>query len=386
MGLLRVRRPATGHTPEFDLAYVRTGPRTSTPTVVIPGGPGLGSIRPYQSLRRQGASGGLDIIMIEHRGVGSSRRGLDGHPLPQSAMRVGDVVDDIAAVLDNERAATAFIAGSSYGSYLAGAFGIAYPDRVAGMLLDSALQSADDVTLERELIRNLFWEDDSPYSRDVRRLIASGAQDRRVLDVIRAAYELGGDALLRPLLRTRSRGRWNPAWRALSLYSRRDESIIRIPGYYDFSIVGAIGYRELGYGGHPDGLPLDPAQTYSRLAYRFPAFAGESFDLPAAMPAFAWPLALLVGNRDIRTPPAIAHRVAAAAPDAALVTIENGHSALDTHPLAFLNGVRNLVRGQHKLLAQQADRLDQLPRRGASAALVTALITAARFEDAIHSR
>lgn len=351
--------------------------------VVIPGGPGLGSIRPYRSLRRRAAAGGIDVIMVEHRGVGSSRNDLDGRPLPQSAMWVSEVVDDIIAVLDQERVDQAFLAGSSYGSYLAGAFGARHPTRVAGMLLDSALQSADDIALERRLIRSLFWDDDGPYSEAVRALRTSSTRDRRLLDVIRAAYEIGGEALLRPLLHDRLRRCGGPAWHALALYAARDESIIRVPGHYDFSIVGAIGFRELGYGAPLDGLPLDPARTYARLAHRFPAFVGESFDLPLAVRTFTWPLALLVGRRDIRTPPAIAQRVASTAPDAALLTIENGHSALDTHPIAFLNAVRKLMRGEHHALAQLAQRFDELPRRGASVALSSALTAAARFEQIV---
>lgn len=351
--------------------------------VVIPGGPGLGSIRPYRSLRRHAAGGGLDIIMVEHRGVGASRKGLDGRPLPQSAMRIREVVDDIAAVLDSERAHRAFIAGSSYGSYLAAAFGARHPSRVAGMLLDSALQSADDIALERQLIRGLFWDEDAPYSAAVRSLRTSSAQDRQLLDVIRAAYELGGEALLMPLLHNRLRRREGPAWRALALYAARDESIVRIPGHYDFSTAGAIGYRELGYGAPLDGLPLDPARTYARLAHRFPAFVGESFDLPTAVRTFTWPVALLVGRRDIRTPPAIAQRVASTAPDAALIMIDNGHSALDTHPIAFLNAVRKLVQGEHGALPQLAQRFDELPRRGASVAFACALTAAARFEQIV---
>ncbi|MCV7081073.1 hypothetical protein H7H37_06990 [Mycolicibacterium insubricum] len=35
-------------------------------------------------------------------------------------------------------------------------------------------------------------------------------------------------------------------------------------------------------------------------------FEGEPYDLPAAMPAFDWPTAVLSGGRDLTTPPAIA--------------------------------------------------------------------------------
>lgn len=83
---------------------------------MIPGGLGLGAVLPYGTLRRIAAKRGLDLIMVEHRGVGLSRRGISGTDLPFSGLRVDEVADDIAAVLDWER--------------------------VAGMLLDSALQSA----------------------------------------------------------------------------------------------------------------------------------------------------------------------------------------------------------------------------------------------------
>jgi proline iminopeptidase len=169
----RVLRPATERSPAFDLAYVRTGPRTATPTVVVPGGPGLGSIVPYRSLRRLAAKGGLDLIMVEHRGVGFSRNARDGRPLSQSAMWITEVVDDIAAVLDHESVNRAFLAGSSYGSYLAATFGARHPTRVAGMLLDSALQSTDDLEIERALIREKFWNADTSIAASVRRLAQS---------------------------------------------------------------------------------------------------------------------------------------------------------------------------------------------------------------------
>ncbi|MDF2993630.1 MAG: hydrolase, partial [Microbacterium sp.] len=109
----RVRRPATEETPAFDLTYVRSGPRGATPVLVIPGGPGLASVVPYRGLRRWAARGGLDLIMVEHRGVGRSRTGLDGRPLPPAAMRVTAVLDDLAAVLDAEAIDRAVIVGSS---------------------------------------------------------------------------------------------------------------------------------------------------------------------------------------------------------------------------------------------------------------------------------
>lgn len=381
-GVQRVLRPATDEAPAFEISYVRTGPVTATPTVVIPGGPGLGSLLPYGGLRRWGASGGLDLIMVEHRGVGLSRNDLSGQPLPRSAMRITDVVDDIAAVLDHEQVSSAFIAGSSYGSYLASTFGVRHPEQVAGMLLDSALQSTEDLALERAVLRGLFWDAADDVAAAVRQLVGLGINQHRLLDVVRAAYELGGYELLRPLLQQRLAHPCSPTWKMLEVYSARDESIARIPGYYEFDIAGTIGFRELHYGAPLDGLPLDPAGTYAPLAGAFPAFAGEPYDLPAETPRFDWPMVLLAGARDLRTPPAIAQRVADTARDAVLVDINNGHSALDTHPIAMLNAIRGLALGYYDQLPGMAAKLDRLPRRGVSARLPSALMASLRLRPA----
>ena len=366
-GLRRVRRPAVEAGPAFDLAYVRTGPPTATPMVVVLGGPGLGSVLPFGGLRRRAARLGLDVIMVEHRGVGLSRTDLAGRDLPASAMWVMRVIDDIAAVLDHEGVESAFVVGSSYGSYLASCFAAAHPGRVAGTLLDSALQSAADIDLERHAIRSLFWDADTAMAQQVRALHATGMDDRRLLDVIRAAYELGGRKLVEPLLCNQLRRGRGLAWRLLEAYATRDEGIVTVPGFYEFDLVGTIGFRELGYGARPDGLPLDPALTYAPIAHLFPAFDSEPFDLTREAQRFTWPVVLLSGSRDLRTPPAIAERVAATVPQATLVRIDNGHSALDTHPEALLSAIRHLAEGRQDLLPAQSTALSNLPRRGVSA-------------------
>ncbi|MDO8384245.1 MAG: alpha/beta fold hydrolase [Microbacterium sp.] len=378
----RILRPATHDAPAFRLAYTRSGQRTDTPLVVIPGGPGLASIQPYRALRRRAARGRLDVIMIEHRGVGHSRRDVSGRVLPHSAMWVTAVVDDIAAVLDREGVRSAHIVGSSYGSYLASSFGARHPDRVSGMVLDSALQSTSDLAVERRRLRELFWDADTDVARSVRRLIDDGRGGTHLLEVIRGAYELGGDDLLRPLLAGRLAGARSPAWRSLELYAGRGESIARIPYFYEFEIAGAIGFRELDYGATPDGHPLDPARTYAPLAQRFPPFSHEPFDLLRAARSFAWPVVLLVGSRDLRSPPAAAQRFAAHLPDATVIDLENGHSALDTHPAPLLNAMRHLVNGTTDRLPALARRLDALPRPGLAGLLPRALGAMSRVETA----
>lgn len=377
-----VRRPAVDGAPPFDLTYVRSGPRTATPVLIIPGGPGLASVLPYRGLRRRATGGGLDVIMVEHRGIGRSRHDLAGRVLPSEAMRVTAVLDDLAAVLDAEGVERAHVVGSSYGSYLASGFGARHPDRVAGMLLDSALQSTGDLAWERARLRSLFWDADDDIAGGVRRLVDDGIDERVVLDVVRAAWELVGPELVRPLVRHRP----GLAWRALAAYATRDASIARIPGIYEFDVVGSIAFRELHYGAPPDGLPLDPALTYAPLAPRFPAFAGEPYDLAAAASGFTWPLVLLSGDRDLRTPPEIAERVARTAPDATLVRLRNGHSALDTHPMALLNAARRLVRGRQDLLPGEEAALDRLPRTGLSASFPRILLPLARVDALVHAR
>ncbi|MEV7757160.1 alpha/beta fold hydrolase [Microbacterium sp. NPDC089180] len=380
--LRHVRRPAADGAPAFDLAYVRTGPRGATPVVIVPGGPGLASVLPYRGLRRRAAGGGLDVIMIEHRGIGRSRRDLDARPLPPAAMRITSVLDDVAAVLDAEGVDRAVIVGSSYGSYLAMAFGARHPERVASMLIDSALQSAHDIDIERAAVRGLFWDADDDMARGVRRLVTAGVSERIVLDVVRAAYELGGTDLVHPLVRHEP----GLAWRALTAYATRDAEIADIPRIYEFDLVGTIAFRELGYGGALDGHPLDPVRTYLPLAPRYPAFAGEPYDLLEAVRAFDWPLVVLSGDRDLRTPPEIAERVVASAPDATLVRLHNGHSALDTHPMALLNAIRRLVRGQQAALPGDEPALDRLPRTGVSASFPSLLVQIARLDALVRRR
>lgn len=384
-GLRRVRRPADDSGPAFDLTYVRTGPRTVCPTVVVPGGPGLGSVLPYRGLRRWAARLGLDLIMVEHRGVGLSRTDLVGRDLPVSAMRVSAVTDDITAVLDREEADTAFLAGSSYGSYVVSCLGARHPDRVSGMLLDSTLQSAADIGIERRAVRSLLWDADTPIAADVRSLYEGGVDERLLFDVVRAAYELGGAELLGPLLRERLRREREQrpsgaAWRLLEAYATRDNSIANVPGLYEFDIAGAIGFRELGYGAPADGLPLDPALTYAPISHLFPSFEAEPVDLNRETARFTWPIVLLSGNRDLRTPPRIAERVASLAPDAAVTRIENGHSALDTHPAALLSALTHLTTGRHEQLPGRSDALDALPRRGLAARLPRLLALLLRVE------
>ena len=91
-------------------------------------------------------------------------------------------------------------------------------------------------------------------------------------------------------------------------------------------------------------------------------------------------MVLLVGTRDLRTPPAIAERVASTASDAVLVQIDNGHSALESHPSAVLHAMRRLATGTQATLPAEAARIDRLRRRGLAAQLPAVLSAAMRVQ------
>src|ERR1700712_2836388 len=176
-GVHSVRRPVRSDgDDQFDLFYVRTGPRSAQPLVVIPGGPGSASIARYKGLRRRANAAGLDVIMVEHRGVGMSRHDDSGADLPADALNIVAAVADIAAVLDDMGVESAVVYGASYGTYLAAGLGVRHPDRVHAMILDSPLLAADDIDLVREATRRVLWDGEEPETAElaakVRRLVA----------------------------------------------------------------------------------------------------------------------------------------------------------------------------------------------------------------------
>ena len=178
-GVRPIRRPVSpGSADEFDLYYVRSGRRSAHPLVIIPGGPGVASVQMYKGLRRRAVAAGLDVIMIEHRGVGLSRHDDSGADLPPQAFTVDQVVDDVAAVLDDAHVDSAIIYGTSYGSYVAAGLGVRYPGLVWAMILDSPLLSQHDIAIVRDGIRGLLLKGSSPETAalapKVRKLVDAG--------------------------------------------------------------------------------------------------------------------------------------------------------------------------------------------------------------------
>jgi pimeloyl-ACP methyl ester carboxylesterase len=364
-GVASVRRPVTDPTADqFDLYYVRTGPPSAQPLVIVPGGPGMASIGHYQGLRRRAAAAGLDVIMVEHRGVGMSRHDDEGQDLPAEALTIEQVVDDIAAVLSDTQVAEAVIYGTSYGSYLAAGVGVRHPDRVAAMVLDSPLLNRDDIEIMRRELRRMLWHGGDPETSElaakVRELAENDAMTPSDAQLAAALYGIGGAGMLHrllDLLLDERRVLWTTMGYVGRLASRK------MPYRNETDLVGPIGYRELNFHGTPDGLPLDPAVAMRDSDLDAPPdFEGEPFNLVAQMPEFGWPTAVISGGRDLITPPAVADRIAELLADPVLVRLPTaGHSILDTRERAALRIAAAVCEGRAGDLSAQEQALDELP-------------------------
>ncbi len=386
-GVRPVRRPVErGGDREFDLYYVRTGRKSSHPLVVIPGGPGAASVALYRAFRRHAAVAGLDVIMVEHRGVGLSRHNDDGGDLPPEALTVDAAVDDIAAVLDDAQVDSAIVYGTSYGTYLAAGLGVRHPGRIQTMVLDSPLLSADDIDDVRAQIRRVLWDGLLPESSDlavkVRRLVADGTLDPTA--VLRAAgmYGIAGPEVLDRQLDLLLAGHdW--LWAAVGMGTRLLLER-QTPYHHEPDLVERIAYRELNYGAVPDGKPLDPAVAFREIAGGEPDFVAEPYDLTTAMPGFSWPTAVISGGRDLTTPPAVARRVAELIPDAALVELPTaGHSILDTREQAALRICKSAYSGDIHELPALSTELDALPANLSLRLLAGAINIAAKAESVV---
>lgn len=384
-GVAKLRRPVTPNGSEsFELYYVRSGPVSAHPLVIIPGGPGVASVA-FKGIRRRAAAAGLDVMMVEHRGVGLSRRDDAGTDLPPEALSVDQVVDDMAAVLDDAGVDTAVIYGLSYGTYIAEGFGVRHPDRVHAMILDSPLLSRDDITDVRAAIRELLWDGTNPETAalapKVHTLVESGVLTPLGGQVAAALYGMGGAGLLERHLDLLLRGRTR-VWRQMI---RIAKLMTRVAPYRNEpDLVARIAFRELNYGGEPDGLPLDPAIAMRDIGYRVMDFEAEPYDLPAELPNFSWPTVVLSGGRDLTTPPAVAEKIAALIPDTVLIRLPTmAHGALSTREPAALAIAVAVCRGELDGLADRASTLDALPAQMSQRLIPVVAGVAARIGAAL---
>lgn len=370
----------------FDLFYVRAGRKSAHPLVVIPGGPGAASIALYRGFRRRAVAEGLDVIMVEHRGVGMSRHDDHGCDLPPEALTIHQVVDDVAAVLDDAHVDKAVIYGTSYGTYVAAGVGVRHPDRVHAMILDSPLLSAEDINVVREATRRALWRGDEPETAElatkVRRLVEDGVLTPTAAQLAAGMYGLAGPDVLGRQLDLLLQGRdW--LWSAVGLGTRLLFER-KTPYHHEPDLVERIGYRELNYGAVPDGEPLDPALALREAASGEVDYVAEPFDLIGEMPKFSWPTVIVSGGRDLITPPAVARRIASLVPGAVLVNLATaGHSAIDLRERAALDIIKATYEGASSGLPARADKLDATPGGLGVRLLVWGIATAAAVEHAL---
>jgi pimeloyl-ACP methyl ester carboxylesterase len=387
-GVRSVRRPVTADGPdEFDLFYVRIGEKSPHPLVIIPGGPGAASVALYRGLRKHAVADGMDVIMVEHRGVGMSRHDDEGADLPPEASTVDAAVQDVAAVLDAEEVDAAVVYGTSYGSYLAAGLGVRRPGRVHAMILDSPLLSAHDIDAVREAVRRVLWDGDNEtveLAPKVRQLVRDGVLTPSASQLAADMYGLGGPELLGRQLDLLLNGRdW--VWGAVGLGTRLLLAR-KTPYHNEPDLVGRIGYRELNYGAAPDGRPLDPAVALRDAATGEVDFVAEPYDLVAAMPGFTWPTAVLSGGRDLTTPRAVARRIVDLIPDSALVELPTtGHSIIDTKEASALAIVKALYAGELHELPARSEQLDAEPSLPSVRLLRRVIAAAAAAESVVPS-
>jgi proline iminopeptidase len=386
-GVRPVRRPVTPDGEgEFDLFYVRTGKKSRIPLVIIPGGPGAASVALYRGLRRHGAARGLDVIMVDHRGVGMSRHDDQGADLPPEALTIEQAVDDVAAVLDDAHVDKAVIYGTSYGTYVAAGVGVRHPNRVHAMVLDSPLLSADDIAAVRDETRRVLWDGDdtdaAALAPKVRKLVDEGVLTPAAGQLAAAVYGLAGPAVLTrqlDLLLQGRRGLWTVLDQASRFLFER-----KAPYRHEPDLVGRIGFRELNYGAVPDGKPLDPAVAFRELAPQPQDFEGEPYDLAAEMPKFHWPTIVISGGRDLITPRPVAEEIVSLIPHSVLVDLPTaGHSIIDARERAALDVVEAIYDGEISPLAARGRELDAVPASLGIRLLVGAIGAAAALESAL---
>jgi pimeloyl-ACP methyl ester carboxylesterase len=320
--------------------------------------------------------------MVEHRGVGMSRRDDSGADLPAESLTIAAVLDDIAAVLDDAGVDAAVVYGASYGSYLAAGMGVRHRDRVHAMVLDSPLLNRNDFDVVRRACRELLWHDDSPLAAKVRALTGAGAFGPEDLTIAAGIHGIGGVDLLGrhlDLLLDGKRLLWS-AMRFVTVSVARRKVLF----HNESDLVGPIGFRELNFVGTPDGLPLDTVLTWRGVPAAAVLFEAEPFDFVAEMPGFRWPTVVVSGGRDLITPAAVAHRIAELVPASTLVQLQNAaHSILDSQDEAALRILAAVAGGREESLSAQSDALDRLPAVTSVRMMRPALAAAAQLADVL---
>ena len=237
----------------------------------------------------------------------------------------------------------------------------------------------------RAVQRDLLRSGPGRAARLLRELLdAELVPDLEASHVVQVVYEFAGTEVLERLLAARLAERTLRTWRRVAQLGAGEVEGTGTRFVMEPDLVAGITHGQLGFGEATDGLPLDPQALFALHAADVPPFTGEPVDLPAALPHFSWPTAVVSGERDLRTPRPIAERIVQLVPRAVLVPLPDlGHSALDTHQLAALNVAHVVAAGGLAQLPDLTGRIAALPRRGASGKLGSMIRTALAVDLAL---
>lgn len=360
-------RPATA-TPPSGIA------EPQVPVLIVPDGPARASVLPYDVLRRSLAGRGLDVLMMEHRGVGLSRLDSTGEDLPAQAMGVREVIGDLVAVLDHARVEQAAVVGTGYGAYLAQLLAVLHPERVHSLVLDSPLTGAEDEAVAQQAMREAYWVGTDPATattaRTLRRLAEEGVVDaQRAGPVVLAVHEHGGPQAVRELVDLLAVGRGRLTWTSVRQVLNQ-AWLQSTPYVVEHDLTARITHTELGGGHHGDGGPLDPLLHAAEQARAVPPFRGEPVDLRSLAPAITAPTLVITGTQDLVSPPRIARELAARIPSAHLLEVPGArHSILDTRSRILQVAARWSACGTAHELPARAEELAALPASAADLAL-----------------
>ncbi|MCT1557733.1 alpha/beta hydrolase [Helcobacillus massiliensis] len=370
----------------FPLRYVRAGYESDYPPIMIlPGGPGVASVFPYELVRRLGASKGMDILMMEHRGVGMSRSDARGTDLPLDAMRVNAVLEDMLAVLDHARIEKAVLYGTSYGGYLAQRFALAHPDRVHSLVLDSPFTSVADEAAQQHALRSLFWYGENDRTESVARVIRRLVEDGTIPveesgPVIAAVHQYGGLSSVRDIVDLLVLGRGRLTWTSVYQALAATEALPSTPFVLERDFVDRIASTELGFGHLADGQPLDPLALTALRAKEYEPFAGEAFDLERERTAITAPTLVITGERDLMIPASRSRLAAEQIPGARFLSVPGlGHSLLDSHAqLALMAAMWTAAGAIDPFLEKDTSSLKRIPVNELIARGITAALLAER--------
>ncbi|MDN6399490.1 MAG: alpha/beta hydrolase [Brachybacterium sp.] len=357
------RPPAGRHSPVRPPSGIAP---PQVPVLILPDGPSRASVLPYDVLRRSLAGRGLDVLMMEHRGVGLSRLDSTGRDLPAHVMTLREVIGDLLAVLDHARVEQVAVVGSGYGAYLAQMLAILHPQRVHSLVLDSPQTSAGDEAIGQQALRERYWDGTEPATattaRTLRRLAQEGTIDaQRAGPVVLAVHEHGGPQAVRELVDLLAVGRGSLTWTSVRQVLNQ-VWLQSTPYVVEQDLTARIAHTELGAGHHADGGPLDPLLHEAEQARAVPPFRGEQLDLHELAPAITAPTLVITGTQDLVSPPQIARDLAGRIPSARLLEVPGArHSILDTRSRILQVAARWSACGTAHQLPERAAELAALP-------------------------